>query len=72
MVPLFDQVAREQPTPVSRDDIAPLTFRDRFTVESLLQQAKTNDYKLRDLIVAICQSKTFQGNPIKSPASTTP
>lgn len=50
----------------------PLTFRDRFTVESLLQQAKTNDYKLRDLIVAICQSKTFQGHPVKSSASTNP
>ncbi len=50
----------------------PLTFRDRFTVESLLQQAQTNDYKLRDLIVAICQSKTFQGNPVKSSASPNP
>ena len=39
-----------------------LTFRDRFAVEKLLRQAKENEYKLRDMIVAICQSETFRGN----------
>ena len=38
-----------------------LTFRDRFAVEKLLRQAKENEYKLRDMIVAICQSETFRG-----------
>ena len=42
-----------------------LTYRDRFTVETLLEQTKMNDYKLRDLIVAICQSSAFLGTPIK-------
>ena len=36
-----------------------LSWRDRFLVEELLQQAQKNDYKLRDMIVAICLSKTF-------------
>jgi hypothetical protein len=42
-----------------------LNFRDRSTVEQLLQQAKKNDFKVRDMIVAICQSKTFQDARIK-------
>lgn len=38
-----------------------LSWRDRFAVEELLQQAQKNDYKLRDMIVAICLSETFRG-----------
>ena len=37
-----------------------LTYRDRFAVETLLQQAKDNDFKLQDMIVTICQSETFR------------
>lgn len=36
-----------------------LSWRDRFAVEELLQQAQQNDYKLRDMIVSICLHKTF-------------
>ena len=38
-----------------------LTYRDRFVVEELLEQAKKNEYKLQDMIVTICQSKVFLG-----------
>ncbi len=38
-----------------------LTYRDRFEVERLLKLAKKNDYKLKDMIVSICQSGTFTG-----------
>lgn len=38
-----------------------LTYQDRFAVESLLNQAKTNDYKMRDIIVSVCQSDLFRG-----------
>jgi len=38
-----------------------LTFRDRFAVEQLFQEAKTNGFKFQDMIVAICQSETFRG-----------
>ena len=37
-----------------------LNYRDRFAVEALMKQAKSNNYKLRDMIVAICQSETFR------------
>ncbi|QDU97392.1 DUF1592 domain-containing protein [Lignipirellula cremea] len=37
-----------------------LTYRDRFAVEPLLQQAQANDYPLRDMIVSICQSNLFR------------
>lgn len=36
-----------------------LTWRDRFAVEEILQQSQKNDDKLRDLIVAVCQSNAF-------------
>jgi hypothetical protein len=36
-----------------------LSFQDRFIVEELRNQAKGNGYLMRDLIVAICQSKPF-------------
>jgi len=38
-----------------------LTYRDRFEVERLLELAKNNDYKFKDMIVSICQSGTFSG-----------
>ena len=38
-----------------------MTYRDRFEVERLLKLAKKNDYKLKDMIVSICQSGTFTG-----------
>lgn len=37
-----------------------LTFRDRFTVETLFKQSAANGFKMRDAIVAICQSPVFQ------------
>lgn len=40
-----------------------LTFRDRFAVKSLLDQAEETDYPLRDMIVAICQSRIFRNLP---------
>ena len=38
-----------------------LTFQDRYEVEKILVQAKKNGYKLQDMIVLICQSKSFVG-----------
>jgi len=38
-----------------------MTYRDRFELERLLKLAKNNDYKLKDMIVSICQSGTFTG-----------
>ena len=41
-----------------------LTFRDRVAVDRLLEESKKNGFKLRDMIVSICQSETFQdSNP---------
>jgi len=40
-----------------------LTYRDRFAVEVLLEQAEDNGFKMRDIIVAICQSDVFRGIP---------
>jgi len=37
-----------------------LTYRDRVEIEKLHQQSKKNNYKLQDMIVAICQSQTFR------------
>lgn len=37
-----------------------LTYRDRFAVEALFDQAKGNDFKMRDIIVSICQSDVFR------------
>ena len=37
-----------------------LTYRDRFAVEALFDQAEANDFKMRDLIVSICQSEVFR------------
>ena len=36
-----------------------LSWRDRFAVEELLRQTQKNNYRLRDMIVAICLSDTF-------------
>ncbi len=41
-----------------------LTWRDRFAIEELLQQAKQNEYRLQDMIVSICQSKLLIGTPM--------
>ena len=38
-----------------------LTFRDRAAVDRLLEESKPNGFKLRDMIVSICRSDTFQG-----------
>lgn len=37
-----------------------LTFRDRSAVETLFDQAQDNDFQVRDIIVAICQSDVFK------------
>jgi hypothetical protein len=38
-----------------------LTWRDRFAVAKLMESGKQRDYKFQDLIVLICNSKTFRG-----------
>ena len=38
-----------------------LNYRDRYDVEKILNLSKKNNYKLQDMIVSICQSKTFMG-----------
>lgn len=43
-----------------------LTYRDRFAVEELFDQAEGNDFKMRDIIVSICKSEVFKdGSPTK-------
>ena len=37
-----------------------LTYRDRFEVETLFDQAKGNNFAIRDIIVSICQSDVFR------------
>ncbi|MEC8558034.1 MAG: DUF1592 domain-containing protein [Planctomycetota bacterium] len=37
-----------------------LNVRDRFTVEELMAEATKRDFRLRDIIIAICQSETFR------------
>ena len=37
-----------------------LTFRDRTALDGLLEESKKNGFKLRDMIVSICQSETFR------------
>ena len=36
-----------------------LTVHDSFAVEDLVKQTEANEYRLQDIIVAICQSETF-------------
>jgi hypothetical protein len=38
-----------------------LTYRDRFEVESVLKRAGENGYKMKDMIVSICQNGIFTG-----------
>jgi uncharacterized protein YlaI len=38
-----------------------LNYRDRYSVVELIKKSKTNGYKLQDMIISICQSKTFAG-----------
>jgi hypothetical protein len=40
-----------------------LTYRDRYDVEVQLANSKQNEYRIRDMIIAICQSETFRGLP---------
>tara|TARA_R110002072_G_scaffold273253_2_gene434040 strand:+ start:36750 stop:39353 length:2604 start_codon:yes stop_codon:yes gene_type:complete len=42
-----------------------LTYQDRYVVEQLLHDSASNGYKLRDLIVAICQTDVFIGASTK-------
>lgn len=42
-----------------------LTYRDRFVVAQLLREAAANEYKLRDLIVAICTTDVFVQGAVK-------
>lgn len=37
-----------------------LTYRDRFAVEALYDRAEPGDFKMRDIIVSICQSDVFR------------
>lgn len=39
-----------------------LSYRDRYAIEKLLKQSKGQSYKLKDMIISICQSSTFKGN----------
>jgi hypothetical protein len=39
-----------------------LTYRDRFVVKEMLKVLKKDEYKLQDMILAICQSETFRGD----------
>lgn len=36
-----------------------LTWRDHLVIEELVEKAKTNNYRLQDLIISICQSDLF-------------
>ena len=38
-----------------------LTYRDRYNIEVLFKKSKENGFKLKDMIISICQSKTFTG-----------
>ena len=38
-----------------------LTTHDRFVVGELIEDSAVNDYRLLDMIIAICQSGVFSG-----------
>ena len=40
-----------------------LSYRDRYTVEDLLQRAEKNSFRMQDLIVLVCQSDLFTERP---------
>ncbi|MCE9518236.1 MAG: DUF1592 domain-containing protein [Verrucomicrobia bacterium] len=40
-----------------------LTAQDSFQVEQLRSQTRKNDYRFQDMIIAICQSEAFLGQP---------
>jgi len=44
-----------------------LSYRDRFTIDRLHEVSESNEHRLRDMIVAICQSATFRGAPETTP-----
>lgn len=37
-----------------------LTYRDRYAVQQMVDEARANDYRLRDLMVTICRSDLFR------------
>ncbi len=43
-----------------------LTYHDRFEVERLLKLAEKGGYRLRDMIVSVCQSPTFTSTTTKN------
>lgn len=50
-----------------------LTWHDRFAVQELFEQTKAKDFRFRDMIVSICQSKLFRGrtqpSAVRSPGT---
>ncbi|MAF22501.1 MAG: hypothetical protein CMP26_07890, partial [Roseibacillus sp.] len=42
-----------------------LTTHDRFVVGELIEGSAVNDYRLLDMIIAICQSRVFSGTASK-------
>lgn len=38
-----------------------LTYHDRYRIEEIFNQLRENNFKFQDMIIAICKSKTFQG-----------
>ena len=44
-----------------------LTYRDRFAVEALFDEAERNDFKMRDIIVSICKSDVFKDSTPRNP-----
>lgn len=42
-----------------------LTYRDRFAVEELFDEAEDNGFKMRDIIVSICKSDVFKDTTSK-------
>lgn len=44
----------------------PLTYHDRYAIEALLDQSKHDDYRLQDMILAVCSSDLFR-TPTRAP-----
>jgi len=40
-----------------------LTYKDRNLVDQICSQTKKNDYRFQDILIAICLSDTFRGQP---------
>ena len=43
-----------------------LTTHDRYVVAEMLKESATNEHRLLDMIITICQSSLFRGTPDKS------